>query len=109
VLNKVIAGGVLLLALLAAGWWVKDLHADNVRLTEANAQMASDIEALNIQRDNDAKVAKQHLAAIATLREKKRQADAKLSTALAQNPDWASQRVPDDVAAALGVREQTSP
>lgn len=109
-LNRLIAAGVLLLALVGFGWWVQGLRTENAALTKANAELATDLEASETLRENEGKVAAKHTKTIARLRAAQRKTHDDLSAANAAESDWANTPVPAGVAAALspGVRDEAA-
>ena len=88
---------------LASGFWVSHTLSENKRLGAAVDQLAGEVQQARELRLVDQAVSKEHALAIASLRADKRKADANLTKALAANANWAAQRVPDDVDAALGL------
>lgn len=89
---------VVLMALLGLlGWRLKSVQAERDTLRDRIAE---------VEQTNRALVAagKVHRAARALADRQRKEAENALGKALEQNPDWAGQRVPDDVARALGVQ-----
>lgn len=104
-LNRTVAvlAALALAGALGLGWWCNGLRAENARLTLANSTLVADLDTAYTLRANEQAVAKTYVDTIATLRTGQRKSHAALSTAVTANPGWAAQRVPADVAAALGM------
>lgn len=106
-MNRILIGVIvaLVLALSGAGWYAKrQVTKVNVLTTEINAAKEA-LKASKRLRDADAKALNQSRAAIAALGKQKAAQDEALTKAVAANPDWAGQRVPDAVIDALGMPE----
>ena len=100
---KVLLGALALVSALAGGWWVQGLRSDNAALTVANKTLSDDLKAATKLRETEQEVDATHVVKQAILRSSTRKANAKLHTATQRNPTWADERVPADVAAALGM------
>lgn len=115
VLTTVARRVTLVLACVAAlgcvglGWWVNGLRAENARLGAAVTALTDDLNAERELRLVDQLVAKRYADSVAALTTKQRATHAKLQTALDANASWADQRVPSDVAAALGMPSTATP
>lgn len=97
---KLIAALVFLLCALGAGWVVQSTRAENKRLQEAVAQ--AEVAAAASKRDLTVRseVAVRHNQRVQSARQNERKAHEEI---MAQEPDWASQRVPDNVLDTLGL------
>lgn len=88
---------------LGFGWWINHTLNENKRLSEANTALVADLDRISTERANEALASEEHVKKLTLLREQRRKDNAELSKATAANPDWAGQRVPDDVLRALGL------
>lgn len=91
------------------GWYVQGLRAENESLGTANAALTADLAASRQLREADQAVAQKHAQRVAKMTTIQKATDAKLYRALEQNAAWAGQRVPDDVADALGLLRTANP
>ncbi len=100
---KLLLAGLALASALAAGVWVQGLRNENVALTALNKTLQADLKAARDLRKSEQSVAAEHVVKQTTLRIIQRKSNEKLHTATSRNPRWADERVPADVAAALGM------
>lgn len=101
-LKAYVALAALVLA-LGFGWWINRTLSENKRLSEANTALVADLDRISTERANEARASEEHVKKLTVLRDHRRKENAELSKATAANPDWAGQRVPDDVLRALGL------
>ena len=105
-MNKVFIGVVaaLILALSGSLWALRSAYAKANALTAENKSLSASLASAGRIRAGDQKALSSSRASLEALLKQKAIQDEKLRQALAANPDWASQRVPDDVADALRLR-----
>jgi hypothetical protein len=105
-MNRILIGMVvaLILALAGTGYELRKYMADFNRVASEKESLAEALNTSNRLRAADSKALAASRAAQAALKKEKAVQDEALSKALAANPDWAAQRVPDAVVDALGVR-----
>ena len=105
-MNRILAGVIaaILLALSGAVWYAKRKASEVTVLTVELNSVKGALKTSNRLRTADASALKQSRAALAALAKQKGAQDEALSKALAANPAWADQRVPDAVVDALGMR-----
>lgn len=104
--NRILMGLCISLAVALAllGYSTLSTRAENAALSRDNTYLRMQVTAANTLRQKD-REAMQRRIAVAEAALKRKEADAKiLQEALAANPDWAGQRVPDGVAGAVWVR-----
>lgn len=94
-----LAGAVLL------GLWVQSLRAENERLGGAVDGLTAELQLERDLRLVDQQVAADYKKRLDKLTTQRIANEAKLSRALAASPEWASGRVPDSIADALGLRD----
>lgn len=100
---KVYLAAAALAVALGFGWWINHTLNENTRLTEANTALVADLDRISTERANEAVASEEHVKKLTVLRDQRRKENAELSKATAANPDWAAQRIPDDVLRALGL------
>lgn len=106
-MTKILIGVIvaLVLALSGAGWYAKRKVAEvNVLTVELSASKEA-LKTSKRLRSADATALRQSRAAQAAQAKQKAAQDEAIAKALDENPDWASQRVPDAVIDALGLPE----
>lgn len=94
----------LVLAVLGGGW-ILSLRSENKRLGEAAAQLTFDLAMEKELRLVDQQVALDYSKRLSKLTKQRMTDEKNLRIALTASPEWASQRVPDAVADALGLRD----
>lgn len=105
-MNRILIGVliVMVLALAGMGYALRSQFKKAEQLTTQNEALVASLATSKQLRVADAKALAVSRAAQAALKKEKAAQDEALSKALAANPAWADQRVPDAVVDALGVR-----
>lgn len=105
-MTRILAGVALILAVLGGllGWRVQTLTQDVSTLREANAGLSVALRAQQELRAVDQAAALVARKQTDELRQKQKDADARIKKAVARNRVWADADVPPDVRDALRVR-----